>query len=903
MLTIHHLPFQTSPTKVLTPLLGAPEDTLILTASRRLGESLVRQVFQDSQKPECLLPTILAIDEVSATTSKHWSYEGLSKIGLMDCLKTVTLGGIPRKIRLSKGFLDPTYQTLRELAHVGVTASKIPKRLRKLFEAFQAWEQRQGLSTSVGSDTLGLKYKTVIIMGFYSLTDEQVQVVTPFIEGADDAHLLIHFDEKSSKYDACNPMIQRIRTQFPDCREKNHGSAPDETPSKLRHFVPESHEAEIHSCAQMIQELSQIQGYALSDIGVVLPNFHAYKVLIEDIFPRYDIPFSISVGSPLAQSSPARFVESLFQGLEEGIYAKDSIVGILRAARSIETFVLHLKNALRGTDMLEKIAPYRLDKTASSAYHNTFASTVKLLEVLDIVQGNWEKSEGGTGALSDWVAHVRLMIDNTTFRSTLPAPDDSVWIVSKREAFMIRKKALFIMGVTEGNWPQLETNTLLLSQRDRQELGLPDRTTRYGEDQYLFHALSAQAETVSIFSPTHQDQIPLLPSHFLQDISLGQPETHSPHPDVAAPYQKQLVQLGSYLRTCGDQSLDLQSFQNAFGSVASRTLGHRLDAIKNGVPDYGNLQAHSAALLARFERAPFSATQLESYQRCPHRFFHQSLLKLPEPSTSIDPISSQEWGQLLHEILFRAFQASTSERSLRDRLFEAAEGVFSKALSPAFAWEVKRRILFGTPEFEGLLTQLAEVEAQFESPLVPMALESSFGGDDQPISVDQDGSSMRLRGRIDAVLTDPGKQFFFVLDYKTGANIPSPIEIERHESLQLPFYLLSAKQSYPDLKLGGGLIYQVKAPNTVKKVLLCVTKDAKSSLFEASRKRPFLLDDGFWSNFEQHLTALKTAMGRGEFGFTGPETASSLESKRPQYCSHCSYQRICRFPKRFSSKR
>jgi len=887
---------------VLTSLLAAPEDALILTASRRLGESLVRQLFQGAQKTECLLPTIMAIDEVAAKKSKHWAYEGLSKIGLMECLKTVKLGGIPEKIRLSKGFLDPTYQTLRELAHGGVTTARVPKRIRALFAAFQAWEKGSGLLAPSGLDPLGLHYKTVIILGFYSLTDEQLQVLKPFITQADDAHLLLHFESKKSRYKTCKPMLECIRTHFSDCVEQNHDLQPDQATSKIRHFSPESPDAEIHACAQMIQELSQIQTCALSDIGVVLPNFHAYKLLIEDIFRRYDIPFSISVGAPLAQSSPARFVDSLFQALEEGGDAKGSILGILRAARSIETFVSQLKNALRGTEMLEKIAPYRLDKTASSAYHSTFASTIKVLEVLDIVRANWEKSSG-TGSLVDWVSHIRLMIDNTTFRSTLPTPDDSVWILSKREAFMIRKKAVFIMGVTEGNWPQLDSNTLLISQRDRQELGLPDRVSRYGEDQYLFHSLSAQAETVSIFSPTHQDQIPLLPSHFLQDISLGQSETHVPHPDLAAPFQKQLLQLGLYLRTCGDQKLDLQSFHRAFGAAASEAISYRLDAISNSTPDYGNLRTQSAALLARFERKPFSATQLESYQRCPYRFFHQSLLKLPEPSTSIDPISSQEWGQLLHTILYRAFQDSKLARSLRDRLFDAAEDVFSEALSPAFAWEVKRRILFGTAEFEGLLTQLAEVEAQFESPLVPLALESSFGGDDQPVSLAHDGTPMRLRGRIDAVLTDPAKEYFFVLDYKTGPKIPAPIEIERYESLQLPFYLLSAKQSYPDLKPGGGLIYQINAPNTVKKVLICVTKDAKSSLFEESRKRPFFLDDGFWTRFEHHLTSLKNAMGRGEFGFTGPKTASSLASKRPQYCSHCSYQRICRFPKRFSSKR
>lgn len=288
----------------------------------------------------------------------------------------------------------------------------------------------------------------------------------------------------------------------------------------------------------------------------------------------------------------------------------------------------------------------------------------------------------------------------------------------------------------------------------------------------------------------------------------------------------------------------------------------------------------------------WSVTELETFQNCPQQYFYRYILKEKPPEPEED-ISALEWGTWIHALLEKWRQHPHYQTAPRESLFALAHQLIPHH---SFAWEVKKRLLFGEEglPLSGLLQAILTEESENPLPFTPVAFEKNFEA--IPLT-----NTMLIRGKIDVILASQTSHFLAVMDYKTGSTLPSGADLKHFRSLQLPFYLLAASKLYPDYTLAGGILYHIKNDYQVEKNILCITPEAKETkVFDLQRKRPFIADLDFFSAFKAHLVKLTELIQQGHFSPDSEEILPHTHGARSQHCEHCPYRYTCTYSKRFS---
>jgi hypothetical protein len=215
-----------------------------------------------------------------------------------------------------------------------------------------------------------------------------------------------------------------------------------------------------------------------------------------------------------------------------------------------------------------------------------------------------------------------------------------------------------------------------------------------------------------------------------------------------------------------------------------------------------------------------SASALESYARCPFRYFLSAALGLtqqedPEQVLTLHP---RDRGALLHDILQDFFSrlrqtdrvpiAAQDQVVLRALLRQVAEEhcqTFARSKVTGFPllWELEQERL------RERLALLLEREYETASDFLPTAFEAYFGVD-APSDAEaffpptpvwfalEAGEDIGLRGRVDRIDLIAGSGRARLLDYKTGKPIRG--RFAGGTALQLPLYLFAARMLRPDLE-------------------------------------------------------------------------------------------------------
>ena len=174
-----------------------------------------------------------------------------------------------------------------------------------------------------------------------------------------------------------------------------------------------------------------------------------------------------------------------------------------------------------------------------------------------------------------------------------------------------------------------------------------------------------------------------------------------------------------------------------------------------------------------------SYSQIETFQTCPMHYKLRYIYKVPTP-----PSASQSFGTAMHATLNEFYKAiiegvKPSEKLLFELLKNSwiKEGFSSKKHELEFFNKGKMYL-------SGFLKQ------GFNPRVSVVALE-------QPFTVPL-GKDLKIGGRLDRV-DDLGTGEIEIIDYKTGATIPSQREVDKN--LQLSFYALAATR-IPDFSFG-----------------------------------------------------------------------------------------------------
>ena len=377
---------------------------------------------------------------------------------------------------------------------------------------------------------------------------------------------------------------------------------------------------------------------------------------------------------------------------------------------------------------------------------------------------------------------------------SVPNVQDCVMIGSAATLRVENVRAMFLLGLCEGEFPAAAPEDSIFSDADKvflEGVGLKFRSgesTRYSEELfYLYRAVTKPQEFLWISAP------------------LLQPDGSARTPSVAFSRICFLLQLTPEFfraeevqRLCSDEKMPLP--HSLAVSPASAPVTLRL-----------------------------SQSKITAFVLCPYRYYSTYCLSLREKKDSAPNYADD--GIFLHYIFEKLISSSIgADGSLSLPAPEETEAVADRLISdylhdvfPMPPEEMDQRLLHLFSRLRSLaLAMLRDILAELRAGAFRPALtEQSIGGSDPgripaPRLELPDGSSVLLVGKIDRVdlWEDDGKTYVRVVDYKSGKHTFSEDEVRSGRDIQLVLYLSAFLSTDPDhlLPAGAQYLYAVNQP-------------------------------------------------------------------------------------------
>ena len=305
----------------------------------------------------------------------------------------------------------------------------------------------------------------------------------------------------------------------------------------------------------------------------------------------------------------------------------------------------------------------------------------------------------------------------------------------------------------------------------------------------------------------------------------------------------------------------------------------------------------------------FSATQLETYAKCPYKYFAERVLNLSAIEEPSEELEALELGSLLHVILFE-FYTSLKEKEIvlkrcsdaefneaKKLLFSIAEKRFSEIhLASVYSFYEKEKLFgFNNKKKNSLLYKFLLEERNSDDGFIPEYFEFAFGNlnDDILPASEFKIDEVKLRGKIDRIDINESSGAIKIIDYKLGGTKPSSSDLQRGLSLQLPLYLFAAKelinaQQSKDLQPFGTEIYSLKySSEDFGKKLVSGRSTGNKETDEFYEKRKNESEKMIGACLES-IKKYITAISNGDFHL------SDLADREKKVCNYCNFKAICR---------
>lgn len=431
------------------------------------------------------------------------------------------------------------------------------------------------------------------------------------------------------------------------------------------------------------------------------------------------------------------------------------------------------------------------------------------------------------------------------------------------DARSLRYDHVFLLGVSEGQFPRHFNETSMLTDSDRQAyasqgLRLDTRGDLLAREMLLMYlAISRSGRTLHIsFLQSDASGQPSAPSNFL----LSMLDAFGGFKSLQQAGRVEVIPPGQFVPPADDLASASDAFSAALAGLFDRRLNPAAAALawaRKHQP--AKLAAVAMGLFARHRRylrgdcdafdgrisdpsllehlarrysgdgpdgVVFSASQLNAYGLCPWHFFGQYVLRLSpleEPQRQLQPV---EAGIFCHNVMFRVVQLLRQKRPAPLQLAQVPTADLEAALKKAIDDEAAQVQAHRVPypllwqlqlgHLRASLWQYLQEERVRSAELATLHAELSFGmgphagqGIDpasrrEPVELATPTGKLRLRGKIDRVdqMASAAANGLLVIDYKTG-QLPSGGDIEAGRNLQLPLYSAAVEQLLGAACLGG----------------------------------------------------------------------------------------------------
>lgn len=541
----------------------------------------------------------------------------------------------------------------------------------------------------------------------------------------------------------------------------------------------------------------------------------------------------------------------------DGIIRLVGVLKRLRDKRTIREHIWHLKTILKeiGSPVPGLVHKNPLNAWLTDEEYLDLSSFHTLLCELQDLSGTGVVSHldpSASVSFIDFIGAVRHVLQEKS--GNISSDATGVMLTGLREIAHQNYPYVFLVSLNEGQIPRLTTRLPFTNSSENSRMDTRTLSDILRQEKYQFiTALASGTSHLYLSWYEHKDERTVLSSVFIDYLKSS---TLLPEWDNrSGENQDKPVFLGdmeaSYsagvcIHTSDwDRSLSYIPEDILLSSLVERisierTFRFRLNrSAYDGLigDDHGIRSALQATFSPEFS---WSASMLETYAKCPFRFYLERVLHIrPLPDIGSD-IPPETKGNLIHVILSRFKRTMHGQQLLpiRETGFDTAlslirniaEEECDKVPYSTPLWIAKKKQIMGGEDIGGgILERFITTEIDRLSPdddgrvphlFTPRLFEYSFGAvrgpDDDPDSrhepvdliaiqnewtksehPDQNESTLvdaentiQFIGKIDRIDETPDG-LFGIIDYKTGKNIPGSSDLARMTALQLPLYLLA----------------------------------------------------------------------------------------------------------------
>lgn len=297
-------------------------------------------------------------------------------------------------------------------------------------------------------------------------------------------------------------------------------------------------------------------------------------------------------------------------------------------------------------------------------------------------------------------------------------------------------------------------------------------------------------------------------------------------------------------------------------------------------PDMNKIQPETSFLLRdddtithvrqRMRDRLFSITELEGFASCTFKHFAHYILGINVPDEEHPELIAKDEGQFIHTLLEKFYSQNalpSSEDGIRAQLI-AISAAMDTPLNTIRHIQRDRLIEIAT---RNILMDQAEAAQRGIGALRPAHLEWNFGSSDIPALrlTAETGATISIRGKVDRIDVNPDTHRMLLVDYKLKGKVGSIIsEIEKGIHLQIPLYILAARQVFTDYSLVGGILFDLY---NVKRTYGMAHKSEGEFLGIGSRIKTLLKPDN-WDELlltaERYATQYALQIQSGQFAIT-----------------------------------
>jgi len=293
----------------------------------------------------------------------------------------------------------------------------------------------------------------------------------------------------------------------------------------------------------------------------------------------------------------------------------------------------------------------------------------------------------------------------------------------------------------------------------------------------------------------------------------------------------------------------------------------------------------------------FSISQIETYSKCPYRYFVERVLSLRGIEEIEELLTPIERGILYHEVLYEFYTKwKETGKSISDDVEGAKNLIVEIALRKAEEFEINHPLW--KVEVDELIDNVKKfIDAEKENRLSfkPAYFEVGFGPKiGSRVNVDRELSTIepvkigrvKIQGKIDRI--DIAGNGFVIYDYKTGSSVPSKQEVEKGIHLQIPLYIKIAEEIFKmrgkEMEGLGGYNYTVRGK--VKRNAVIVEKSIDAKVVEKAFEK---------DEFKRRLDDIVDKVGGFVDGILeGKFNLTEHDEFLQKICGSCPYIEICR---------